>query len=169
MAKENLEEIGMNSICVDEEESYKKEVDDYVHDYYFLSDWYSFIMYLLVLGSCPLKLKKSCRISLKLKAIIYHTIYRDIHWRDHEVLSLRCMLEEEVETVMKEMHQGICGRHFVAREISHKLLRLGYFWPILFFNMHKLVRTYVPCQTFSRKKNLSTLPFNHVQFQSPFE
>ena len=44
---------------------------------------------------------------------------------------LRCSVPEEVENVMREVHEGICGNHSRARSLVHKLIRVGYYWPTM--------------------------------------
>ena len=38
------------------------------------------------------------------------------------------MKKEEVERVMEEVLQGICGPHMNERMLAKKILRMGYFW-----------------------------------------
>jgi hypothetical protein len=42
---------------------------------------------------------------------------------------------------MEELHAGFCGGHHVARTTTHKILRLGYYWPTIFTDVHKFVRS----------------------------
>ena len=35
--------------------------------------------------------------------------------------------KEEVEKVMEEVHQGICGPHMNGRMLAKKILRIGYY------------------------------------------
>ena len=44
---------------------------------------------------------------------------------------LRCLVPEEAEYVMREVHKGICGNHLGARSLVHKLIRAGYYWPTM--------------------------------------
>ena len=44
---------------------------------------------------------------------------------------LRCLNHEEVDYVMREVHEGICGNHSGARSLVHKLIRAGYYWPTM--------------------------------------
>ena len=43
-------------------------------------------------------------------------------------MHLRCLKREEVEGVMEEVHQGICGSHMNGRMLAKKILRIGYYW-----------------------------------------
>ena len=44
---------------------------------------------------------------------------------------LRCLVPEEVEYVMREVHEGIYGNHSGVRSLVHKLIRAGYYWPTI--------------------------------------
>jgi hypothetical protein len=79
------------------------------------------------------------------------------------------MLEEEENLLIKDMHQGIYGGHFVARDITHKILRFGYFWPTLFSDVHKFVRVYHECQMFSGRQKIPAFPLMPVQVETPFQ
>ena len=61
---------------------------------------------------------------------------------------LRCLGPDEVDYVMREVHEGICKNHLGARSLVHKLIRAGYYWP----TMQKDAQTYVKacdkCQRF---------------------
>ena len=36
---------------------------------------------------------------------------------------LKCLVPEEAEYIMREVHEGICGNHSRARSLIHKLIR----------------------------------------------
>ena len=72
---------------------------------------------------------------------------------------LRCLGPKDVDYVMREVHEGICGNHLRSRLLAHKLIRAGYYWP----TMQKDDRTYVKasdkCQRFS---NTIRQPFEEL-------
>jgi transposase InsO family protein len=70
---------------------------------------------------------------------------------------------------MVEFHSGLCGGNHFWRTIAHKILRAGYYWHTLFTDVHRGVRACIPCQRFSRKKQLKYLPLNHVVVLGPFQ
>ena len=68
---------------------------------------------------------------------------------------LRCLCHEEVDYVMREVHEGICGNHSGARSLVHKLIRAGYYWP----TMMKDAQAYVnACDKYQRFSNLIRQP-----------
>ena len=63
---------------------------------------------------------------------------------------------------MKNMHQGICGGNFAAKEMNHKILSFGYFWPTIFSDVQKFIRIGMSYQKFSRKQKIPTFPLRLV-------
>ena len=44
---------------------------------------------------------------------------------------LRFLDKPEAEYVMREVHERICGNHLGAHSLVHKLVRAGYYWPMM--------------------------------------
>lgn len=44
--------------------------------------------------------------------------------------------KEDANKVLKKFHDGRVGGHFGEETILHKILRVGYYWPILFKDAH---------------------------------
>ena len=40
---------------------------------------------------------------------------------------LRCLASDEVNYVLREVHEGACGNHSGARSLVHKVVRAGYY------------------------------------------
>ncbi len=55
---------------------------------------------------------------------------------------LRCLTTLEAQIVMKELHEGMAGRHFAIDINAKKILDVSYWWPILFKNIHVFYRSY---------------------------
>ena len=62
---------------------------------------------------------------------------------------LRCLGNEEVDYVMREVHEGICGNHSGSRSLVHKLVRAGYYSPTMQADAEAYVRACDKCQKFS--------------------
>ena len=62
---------------------------------------------------------------------------------------LRCLSREKVDYVMREVHEGIYGKHSGARLLVHKLIRAGYYWPTMLKDAQAFVKTCDKCQRFS--------------------
>ena len=62
---------------------------------------------------------------------------------------LRCLGNEKVDYVMREVHEGIYGNHLGSRSLVHKLVRAGYYWPTMQTDAEAYVKACDKCQRFS--------------------
>jgi len=44
---------------------------------------------------------------------------------------LLCIFGPDVEIVMSEVHEGLCGSHSSGRAMAFKIKRMGYYWPTM--------------------------------------
>ena len=62
---------------------------------------------------------------------------------------LLCVHPDQVESLLEEMHEGICGSHTGGRSLAHRAITQGYWWP----NMQREALEYVKkcdqCQRYS--------------------
>ena len=52
---------------------------------------------------------------------------------------LLCVHPAQTESLLEEMHEGICGNHIGGRSLAHRALTQGYWWP----NMQREALEYV--------------------------
>jgi hypothetical protein len=57
----------------------------------------------------------------------------------------RCLTTLEARIVLKELHEGVVGRHFAANITLKKILDVGYWWPTLFKNIHEFCKSCDKC------------------------
>ena len=72
---------------------------------------------------------------------------------------LRCLSHDEVNYVMREVHEGVYGKHSEARSLVHKLIRAGYYWPTMLKDAQAYVKACDKCQRFS---NFIRQPFEEL-------
>nr|KUM48001.1 hypothetical protein ABT39_MTgene4996 [Picea glauca]QHR86575.1 hypothetical protein Q903MT_gene578 [Picea sitchensis] len=169
MAGTNLQAVGINTVKADGGDDQGTEEETYIKACYHQSPWYQDISQLLTIVLCPQGLDKSQKRSLKLRATKSCAFHSELHWRNHDGLLLKCMLEEEAEFFIKDMHQGICGGHFAARETTHKILRFWYYWPTLFSYVHPFFRACHECKIFAGRQKIPALPLKPVQVEAFFQ
>ena len=59
------------------------------------------------------------------------TILNDVLYkRGFSLPYLRCV-EQEAKYILDEVHKGICKDHLGARSLVGKIIRAGYFWPMM--------------------------------------
>ncbi|XP_022843238.1 uncharacterized protein K02A2.6-like [Olea europaea var. sylvestris] len=62
---------------------------------------------------------------------------------------LRCLKPSESSQAQEEVHEGICGNHQGARALAFKLIRYGYYWPLMKKDAQEFVKC-DECQRFAR-------------------
>jgi hypothetical protein len=143
-----LTERNQEAIQMGESEQINVVVSELEHD-----EWYSNTIYYLKNLSFPDHLVYYKRWALRLKAMKYCLTKNVLGWKDPDVVLLICVNQEENEKLLKELHSRFCGEHFASLTTSHKILRVGYYWPKIFYDTHRYVRSFEPCQYFSGKPN----------------
>ena len=71
---------------------------------------------------------KEAARKLKVQAARFVLIKDVLYKRGFSRPYLRCLGLEEVDYVIKKVHEGICGNHSGSRSLVHKLIRAGYYW-----------------------------------------
>ena len=54
---------------------------------------------------------------------------RKLYKRSFSGLYLLCVHPEASESLLEELHEGVCGSHTGGRSLSHRALTQGYWWP----------------------------------------
>ena len=65
---------------------------------------------------------------LRVKAARYVLMDEVLYKRGFSQPYLRCLAPDEVNYVLREVHEGACGNHSGARSFIHKVVRAGYYW-----------------------------------------
>ena len=86
---------------------------------------------------------------LKVQATRFVLIKYVLYKRGFSRPYLRCLVNEEADYVMREVHEGICGNHSGSRSLVHKLVRVGYYWPTMQKDAEAYVKGCDKCQRFS--------------------
>ena len=62
---------------------------------------------------------------------------------------LLCVHPEQTESLLEEMHEGICGSHTGGRSLAHRAITQGYQWPNMQREALEYVRKCDQCQRFA--------------------
>ena len=92
-----------------------------------------------------------------------------LFWRDPNGILLRCVDEEEAKHIFNDLHKGVCGGHHHWKAIVFKILRAGYYWLVLFFDLFDQVRACEPCQNFAGKHKLMSMPMKPIIAHGTFQ
>ena len=92
-------------------------------------DWTTPIISYLKNGKLP----KDCYESqwLRVRAARFVLVVDVLYKRGFSQPYLRCLTPNEVDYVMREIHEKVCGNHSRAWSLVHKLIRVGYYWPTM--------------------------------------
>ncbi|XP_065050247.1 uncharacterized protein LOC103995026 [Musa acuminata AAA Group] len=81
---------------------------------------------------------------------------------------LRCLEPDEAQTVLAEVHGGVCGEHIDGRTLAHKILRQGYYWPTMCRDAKAYVQRCSSCQEHARTPRQPTIPLTPIDCAWPF-
>ncbi|XP_064940576.1 uncharacterized protein LOC135594082 [Musa acuminata AAA Group] len=101
----------------------------------------------------------------------YSEVNGRLYKRSFSYPLLRCLGPEEAQTVLVEVHEGICGEHIVGRTLAYKILHQGYYWPTMSRDARSYVQRCSPCQRHTRTARQSAVPLapidSEVQLGGP--
>ena len=66
---------------------------------------------------------------------------------------LLCVHPEMTESLLEELHEGICGSHTGGRSLAHRAITQGYWWPNMQREAQEYVRKCDRCQRFTPNIN----------------
>jgi len=89
-------------------------------------------------------------------------IGRDLYRRGYSTPLLKCITTEQVEYVLKEIHDGACGNHSRARTMATKVLRAVYYWPTVQGDCANYVKKCIKCQEFSPLHHLKPEELHNI-------
>ena len=93
--------------------------------------------------------EKEATRKLKVRVARFVLVKNVLYKKGFSRLYLRCLGNEEVDYVMREVHEGICGNHSRSRSLVHKLVRARYYWPTMQVDAEAYVKACDKCQRFS--------------------
>ncbi|KAM2585026.1 hypothetical protein TB2_045945 [Malus domestica] len=78
---------------------------------------------------------------IRYKATRYLIINDQLYKRGFNLPYLRHLTPAEAETVLQEIHEGVCGDHAGSRSLAHKAFRQGYYWLTLHQDAMRISRS----------------------------
>ena len=86
---------------------------------------------------------------LKVQLTRYVLLNEVLYKRGFSQPYLRCLLPDEANYVLREVHEEACGNHSGARSLIHKVVRAGYYWPTIQADAKAYVKVCDQCQRFN--------------------
>ena len=125
---------------MEQEEGWDNEVDMLQNEVLYIpastNSWYNDLKYYLTHGSSPNHLDAHKKRDLRLKSTQYQLIDGVLFRQNYDQVLLRCLEKDDAEHILTKLHDGPIGGHFNEETTTHKVLRVGYYWPTLFKYAH---------------------------------
>lgn len=115
-----------------------------------------------------MRLDRSKYQTLRLQAQKYIISDGQLYYKDSVGVLLLCLVEGKTHKVNEEFYGGVCGGHYIWKTTTHKILKVGFYWPALFGNVHSQEISCQKCQMFVERKKNSPLPLILVHMEEPF-
>ncbi|KAG7543894.1 Ribonuclease H domain [Arabidopsis thaliana x Arabidopsis arenosa] len=81
---------------------------------------------------------------------------------------LLCIFGPEVEIVVREVHEGLCGSHASGRAMAFKIKRMGYYWPTMITDCVKFAQRCKRCQLHAPMIHQPSELFSSISAPYPF-
>jgi hypothetical protein len=99
----------------------------------------------------------------------YSWVGHDIFHTGIDLIIRRCVQEDEVPDILRSCHDGQCGGHFSDKHTIYKVLHLGYYWPSIFKDVAKYVRSCDSFQRIGRPTSADGIPLQAQLMIEPFK
>ena len=74
----------------------------------------------------------------------------------------RCILDNEVSSVINFCHSEACDGHFSSRKTTAKILQSGFYWPTIFKDTYEFCKTCENCQKLRSITKRNMMPLNPI-------
>jgi hypothetical protein len=99
----------------------------------------------------------------------YSWIGHDLFCTGPNLIIHRCVREDEIPEILQSCHDGPGGGHFSNKRTPYKVLHLGYYWPSIFKDAAKYVRSCDSCQRIRRPMSAKKNSLHAQVMIEPFE
>jgi hypothetical protein len=83
-------------------------------------------------------------------------------YRTLEELLLKCLGPTEVNRLLHEVHEGVCGTHQSPHKMKCLIRRLGYYWPTMLEDCFKYYKGCQTCQRFRKIQMVAVSVMNPI-------
>lgn len=123
-------------------------------------DWAVDIRAYLQMGALPEDPKHAHKI--RVQASRFALIGDDLYRRSFGDPYLRCLTQSEIQYVLSELHEGICGNHPGGRTLAHRAHSQGYYWPTMRQDAEVHARRCDKCQKYSPVLHMPVETLNSI-------
>ncbi|MCQ7416301.1 reverse transcriptase domain-containing protein [Salmonella enterica] len=130
--------------------------------------WFQDIKHYLKCGTYPLNASENDKRTLRKLAMKFFLNGEILYKRNHDMVLLRCVDTNEANTIMKEIHEGICGTHANGHMMARQALRAGYYWLTMEADCIKYARKCHKCQIYADKAHAPASQLHVMTTPWPF-
>ena len=142
--------------------------DEHLFAISILNPWYADLANYLSTGKIPPSFSSKEKKRLIKQSSRYSWVNGDLFYTGYDMIIRRCIRDDEILDILKSFHDEPCGGHFAAKRIAFKILSLGYYWPLVFKDSKKYVRTCDSCQRMGRPTASDQMPPQPQVHLEPF-
>lgn len=129
--------------------------------------WYKTMADYLKTLQPPPNCDRNARRRLETQSVKFSLLGGTLYRKGPEGIYRRCVMPEEIPSLLEEFHDSACGGHFAGQSTAQKILLAGYWWPYIFKDSHKYAQECDICQRVGRGENrkrslipvMAVLPF----------
>lgn len=134
-----------------------------------VNPWYADLANYLSTGKTPPYFTSMEKKRLVKQSARYSWVNGDLFYIGYDMIIRRSVRNDEIIYFLKSFHDEPCGGHFVAKQTTFKILSLGYYWPSIFKDSKKYVKSYDSCQRMGRPIASDEMPLQPQVHIEPFE
>ena len=143
--------------------------DEHLFAISIVTPWYADLANYLSTGRTPPHFTAKERKRLIKQSARYSWLNGDLVYTGFDMIIRRCVRNDEVIDILKSCHDEPCGGHFAAKRTAFKVLTLGYYWPSIFKDAKKYVKSCDSCQRMGRPTATDQMPLQPQVHLEPFD
>ena len=130
--------------------------------------WFHDIKRFIKAREYPVEADENDRKTLRRLSMSFFLTGDVLYKRNYDGVLLRCVDTKEANSIISEVHEGICGTHANGHTLSRQILRHGYYWLTMEKDCIEFVRKCHKCQIYSDRINSPPVPLHTLTSPWPF-
>ncbi|KAL0543554.1 hypothetical protein IC582_018652 [Cucumis melo] len=130
--------------------------------------WYFDIKQYIKCREYPYEASENEKRTIRRLAMNFFLSGEVLYKRNHDMVLLRCVDEEEAKQIMTDIHEGICETHANGHMMARQILRSGYYWTTMESDCIKYARECKKCQIYMDKIHVAASPLHILSAPWPF-
>ncbi|XP_016901285.2 uncharacterized protein LOC107991219 [Cucumis melo] len=107
--------------------------------------WYFDIKQYIKCREYPYEASGNDKCTIRRLAMNFFLSGKVLYKKNHDMVLLQCVDEEEAKQIMTDIHEGICGTHANGHMMARQILRFGYYWTTMESDCIKYARECKKC------------------------